>query len=163
MPLVEPEEFRAALSRHPAGVVVVTAVTGEGRAALTVTSFTSASISPPLISYYVNQRSLSCRTLISAGWFAVNFLDRAQEKVATICARSGVDRFSQPEIWAQGDRGVPLLKDAPVHLVCRRRDVVEIGDHFLVVGAVQETSATEQNRPGRPLLYCDRSYAGVHV
>ncbi|WP_328545522.1 flavin reductase family protein [Streptomyces platensis] len=158
MTLVDPVEFREALSRHPAGVVVITSVLGERRAALTVTSFTSASASPPLVSFYLKKDSSGRPVLLGAEWFAVNLLVSSHRDVAARCAMSGVDRFSPADAWSDGPFGLPLLKGATAHLVCRREKVVEVGDHFLIVGGVTEVSKREL---GRPLLYCGRSYADL--
>ncbi|WP_408995783.1 flavin reductase family protein [Streptomyces europaeiscabiei] len=158
MPLVESEDFRAALSRHPAGVVVVTAATPKRRTAVTVTSFTSASMNPPLVSFYVKGESSSFRPLMEAEFFGVNFLESGQQIIAERCARSGVDRFSPSAEWAAGPHRIPLLKGATVHLICSREQVVGLGDHHLVVGAVTETRVMKS---GRPLIYCDRSYADI--
>ncbi|MFJ8113209.1 flavin reductase family protein [Streptomyces sp. NPDC096132] len=156
--LVGSEEFRAALSRHPAGVVVVTPTAGGLRTAVTVTSFTSASASPPLVSFYLKKESSSCGVLRASEWFAVSFLESGQRDVAATCARSGVDRFAPSEAWEDGPFGLPLLKGATAHLVCRREKFVEVGDHFMVVGGVIDVAVRDA---GRPLLYCDRSYADI--
>ncbi|WP_406395242.1 flavin reductase family protein [Streptomyces sp. NBC_00882] len=158
MPLVESEDFRAALSRHPAGVVVVTATIHKRRTAITVTSFTSASMDPPLVSFYVKGESSSFRPLVEAEFFGVNFLESGQRTIAETCSRSEVDRFSPSAAWATGPHRIPLLKGATVHLICSREQVVGLGDHHLVVGAVTETRVMKS---GRPLIYCDRSYVDL--
>lgn len=155
---VEPERFREALARHPAGVVVITSVLGGHRAALTVTSFTSASASPPLVSFYVKKESSARPVLLRAEWFAANFPASSQQEVAARCAMSGIDRFPPAHSWENGPFGLPLLKGAAVQMVCRREQVVEVGDHFLVVGTVAEVSMGEFRDP---LLYYDRAYASV--
>ena len=156
--VVEPMGLREALARHPAGVVVITSVLDGHRAALTVTSFTSASSSPPLVSFYLMKESSAGHVLLNAERFAVNFPASSQRDVAARCAMSGVDRFSPAYPWECGPFGLPLLKGAVVQMVCRRERVVDVGDHFLVVGMVEEVRAGESRDP---LLYYRRDYAAV--
>lgn len=139
-------------------MVVVTTSDQGGRTAVTVTSFTSASLDPPLISYYLKKDSSSRPALLESEWFAVNFLSDGQSGVAAGCARSDVDRFSVAGAWSTGSQGLPLLEGATAHLTCRRERVMEVGDHFLIVGAVTDVRVMEDRSP---LLYCRRSYAGV--
>ncbi|MEU9850935.1 flavin reductase family protein [Streptomyces sp. NPDC047985] len=155
---MEPGRFREALARHPAGVVVITSALGGHRAALTVTSFTSASASPPLVSFYLKKESSARSVLLHAEWFAANFPASSQQEVAASCATSGIDRFSPAHSWEDGSFGLPLLKGAAVQIVCRRERVMEVGDHFLVVGTVAEVVMGESRYP---LLYYDHAYAGV--
>ncbi|MFJ4806018.1 flavin reductase family protein [Streptomyces murinus] len=152
------DAFRDALARYPAGVVVVTTSCQGRRAAVIIASFTSASLDPPLISYCLKKDSSSGSALIESEWFAVNFLSDSQSDVAAGCSRSDVDRFSVAGVWSTGSHGLPFLEGATVHLMCRRERVIEVGDHFLIVGAVADVRVTENRNP---LLCCRRSYAGV--
>ncbi|WP_214111201.1 flavin reductase family protein [Acrocarpospora catenulata] len=143
------EEFRQALGAHAAGVVVVTARPGGVPVGLTATSFTSVSLSPPLVSFYVDQTSTTWPALSQAEHFAVNVLAGHQSELASRFARKGVDRFADTE-WSPGPGEVPLLAGVARHLVCRAHHTAEVGDHILVVGLVIATSG-----PGTdsPLIY----------
>jgi flavin reductase (DIM6/NTAB) family NADH-FMN oxidoreductase RutF len=147
---VGPEEFRQALSAHAAGVVVVTALPDGEPVGLTATSFTSVSLTPPLVSFYVDQASATWPALSRAEYFAVNVLAGDQSEVAARFARKGVDRFAAPTRWSPGPADVPLLEDVSGHLVCQAHDTAEVGDHILVVGLVVATTARAD---GDPLLY----------
>lgn len=162
------EEFRRALAEHAAGVVVVTARPDGVPVGLTATSFTSVSLAPPLVSFYVAESSSTWPDLRRAAVFAVNVLGGHQADVAAHFARKGVDRFGHPTRWAPGPSGVPLIEGASARLVCRPYRIDAVGDHFLVVGLVvaAETAAAEAGideehgeRHGdmhsgvRPLLY----------
>ncbi len=144
------EEFRRALAVHAAGVVVVTALPEGEPVGLTATSFSSVSLSPPLVSFYVAQSSSTWPRLRRAGDFAVNVLASDQADVASRFAKKGADRFAHPTRWTAGPDGVPLLDDVSAHLICRTHHTVEVGDHILVVGLVTATTVVEA---GRPLLY----------
>jgi flavin reductase (DIM6/NTAB) family NADH-FMN oxidoreductase RutF len=132
-PAVDADTFRQALSRHPAGVAIVTL---HGPAGLTVTSFSSASLQPPLVSFYIGHGSSSWPVVRTAEQFAVNLMGNGQEEVAATFARKGADRFGPQTRWAPGPGGLPLLAGATTHLICAVHDMVTVGDHELVVGRV---------------------------
>nr|WP_285757832.1 flavin reductase family protein [Nocardiopsis ansamitocini] len=148
---VPAELFKRTLASHAAGVVVVTALpeTG-GPVGVTATSFTSVSLSPPLVSFYVNAASGSWPGLREARSFTVNVLAGHQEDVAARFATKGIDRFAEPTRWSPGEDGTPLIEEAAAHVVCTRHDLLAVGDHWLVVGRV--TGALVDGESG-PLLY----------
>jgi flavin reductase (DIM6/NTAB) family NADH-FMN oxidoreductase RutF len=122
---VDPDTFRQALSRHPAGVTIVTL---PGPAGLTVTSFSSASLNPPLVSFYIGHGSSTD--------FAVNLMGTGEQETAALFARKGADRFGPRTQWRPGPGGLPLLAGATTHLLCSLHSLIAIGDHELVVGQV---------------------------
>ncbi|MDH2427746.1 flavin reductase family protein [Sphaerisporangium sp. TRM90804] len=147
---VDGDRFRRALAHHAAGVVVVTAGSQGVPVGLTATSFSSVSLAPPLVSFYVDQASTTWPRLRQADGFAVNVLAGDQADVAARFARKGVDRFAAPTRWTPGADGVPLLDGVCAHLLCAPHATIEIGDHILVVGLV---TGTLIGTAGRPLLY----------
>ncbi|MEU4833818.1 flavin reductase family protein [Streptosporangium sp. NPDC023615] len=147
---VDAERFRQTLALHAAGVVVVTAQVDGVPVGLTATSFSSVSLAPPLVSFYVDHSSTTWPRLRQADHFAVNVLASDQAEVASRFARRGVDRFADPTSWTLGPYGVPLLGGVSAHLICSPHSTVDIGDHVLVVGLVTETGLEPG---GRPLLY----------
>ena len=68
-----------ALARHPAGVVIVTLSGPSGPGGLTVTSFASASLDPPLVSFYIGHGSSNWPAVRAAGHFAVNLMGHGQQ------------------------------------------------------------------------------------
>ncbi|TQS26191.1 flavin reductase family protein [Microbispora sp. KK1-11] len=149
-PALDAEGFRRALAMHAAGVVVITAQSDGVPVGLTATSFSSVSLDPPLVSFYVDQASTTWPSLRSADHFAVNVLASDQAELAARFARKGVDRFAEPTRWRPGPLGAPLLEGVAAHLICLPYETVEVGDHILVVGLVAEADV---GGPGRPLLY----------
>lgn len=134
-PAVDTVTFRRAMSRHAAGVAIVTL---RGPAGLTVTSFSSASLDPPLVSFYIGHGSSNWPAVRAAAHFAVNLMGNGQEEVATRFARKGADRFGPRTRWEPGPGGLPLLPGATTHLICARHALVQVGDHELVVGLVTQ-------------------------
>nr|BFE78569.1 hypothetical protein GCM10020093_011700 [Planobispora longispora] len=139
--------FRRALAVHAAGVVVITAQSQGVPVGLTATSFSSVSLDPPLVSFYVDQGSTTWPWLRQADHFAVNILASDQAELAARFASKGVDRFAEPTRWSPGPLGAPLLRDVSAHLVCLPYETVDVGDHVLVVGLVAEAVL---HGPGRP-------------
>lgn len=147
---VPPERFRRAMGAHAAGVVVVTVRGPQGPAGMTVTSFTSVSVRPPLASFYIADSSGTWPAVRDSDAFAVNILAADQHELATRFAARGGDRFAPPTRWSAGPLGMPLLEGTLGHVACLRHDVHAVGDHWLVVGRVVD----EVIRGGRsPLLY----------
>jgi flavin reductase (DIM6/NTAB) family NADH-FMN oxidoreductase RutF len=134
LPIVDAGVFRQALSRHPAGVAIVTL---RGPAGLTVTSFSSASLDPPLVSFYIGHGSSNWPAVRAAEHFAVNLMDHGQETVAARFARKGADRFGPETRWSPGPGDLPLLAGATTHLICATHARLAVGDHELVVGRVE--------------------------
>ncbi|MFC5834243.1 flavin reductase family protein [Nonomuraea insulae] len=144
------EPFRRALAVHASGVVVITAQNDGVPVGLTATSFSSVSLEPPLVSFYVDQSSTTWPLLRGADHFCVNILASDQADLAARFATKGVDRFAPPTGWRPGPLGAPLLMGVSAHLICLPYETAEVGDHTLVVGLVAEANTHSQ---GRPLLY----------
>ncbi|GAA2613119.1 flavin reductase family protein [Streptomyces axinellae] len=127
--------LRRALRQHAAGVTVITV---PGPAGFTATSFTSVSLEPALVSFYLGLTASTVRAVRAAERFAVHVLGPGNESVAEGFARSGVDRFADVP-WTPGPGGLPVLDAAPLWLTARTTLLREIGDHLLVVGEVEDS------------------------
>ncbi len=146
-------QLRRTLRRQAAGVTVITV---PGPAGFTATSFTSVSLEPALVSFYISATASAAPAVRAAESFAVHILRRDQEQLAARFARSGVDRFAGAD-WAPDGRGTPLLADVAAWLTARPVLLQEVGDHLLVVGEV--TAAGEQEG-SRPLVHHDGVFGG---
>jgi flavin reductase (DIM6/NTAB) family NADH-FMN oxidoreductase RutF len=125
--------LKSALAQHATAVVVVT---GPGPAGLTVTTFNSASLDPPLVSFYAATSSATWPRLRDAGVFAGNVLAAGQADIADRFARRDTERFGPDTRWRSGPHGVPLIVGAACHVSCELAEVISVGDHWLVVGLV---------------------------
>ena len=144
------ELFRQAMSRHAAGVVIVTLASRSGPGGLTVTSFSSASLDPPLVSFYIGHSSSNWPAIRDARHFAVNLIGEGHQSLAHRFALKGEDRFAPQTRWSRGPKDLPLLSDATTHLICATESLVTVGDHELVVGLVLDAAL---GRGDRPLLH----------
>lgn len=131
-------ELRSALGRFPTGVTVVTTATktdGEPQPiGMTVNSFTSVSLDPPLILWCPARVSARHDVFIREHHFAVHILSEAQRDLAQHFARNG-DDFSAVE-HVIDTHGVPLLDHCVARFECRTERVMEGGDHSIILGRV---------------------------
>ncbi|MFL5889503.1 MAG: flavin reductase family protein [Solirubrobacteraceae bacterium] len=149
-PPFESRQFRDALGRLPTGVALVTAVAPDGEpAGLIVNSLASVSLEPPMVSFSPSRSSLTWARMRRAGRFGVNVLGRWHEAFARRAAPPGADRFAGID-WVPGRTGVPLVADALASLECEVVAAHPAGDHWIVVGRVDElrTSGAED-----PLIF----------
>ena len=148
------DHLRRLLRRHASTVVVVTATGAGGPVGLTVTSFTSVSLRPPLVSFCHFNGSSSWPVVSVAEYVAVHILAAHQAGVARIFATAGVDRFARTG-WRPGPYGLPLLDGTLAWLACRVTARIAAGDHTIVLGA----PVAAEYADGAPLLYHDGRYA----
>jgi flavin reductase (DIM6/NTAB) family NADH-FMN oxidoreductase RutF len=146
---VDATGFRQALAQFPSGVTVVTTRDASGEAlGLTVTSFCSVSLEPPLVLVSVEVGSQTNAGFRDSGVFGVSILAEGQDAVSRLFARPGSAKFLE---WPMevGTRGVWLVPDALAHIECEVRAAHPAGDHILYVGEIVSLAV----RPGRPLVY----------
>lgn len=146
---VDPATFRQALGRFVTGVTVITTRAPDGRTAgVTVSSFNTLSLDPPLILFSLALKAPSLAVFRAAERFAVNILAEGQETVALQFARPSEDKFAGVAL-VDGLGGVPLIDGAVAHLECLVAERYPGGDHEIVIGRLQRTHAAEK----APLVY----------
>ena len=145
----DPRAFRDALGRFATGVAFITAAPGGKPDGLIVNSLASVSLQPPLVSFCPSRSSLTWSRMRRARRFGVNVLGRRHEAWARGASRPGADRFASLD-WARGRGGVPLLADALATLECSIVAEHPAGDHWIVVGRVDELAL---GQAGEPLVF----------
>lgn len=152
---VSSAEFRAACGLFPSGVTVVTRRSRDGGAyGMTVSSFTSVSLHPPLILVCINKLARLVVNDGHASHFAVNILsERQQELAVRFSALPDHLRFEGLP-WHEGWGGVPLIEGVVASLACTTHSIVEAGDHFILMGQVHDI----QMHSGRALVWCESRY-----
>jgi flavin reductase (DIM6/NTAB) family NADH-FMN oxidoreductase RutF len=152
---VSKDEFRSAMSRFASGVTIVTAKTEANQpAGLTVSSFASVSLEPPLVLVCIEKRASIHDLLVEGRYFGVNVLAEDQEILSRRFASRDTDRFSGTG-YTEGVTGVPLLNDVLMAVECRIVHTYPGGDHTIVVGEVEHASVSD----GKPLGYFRGGYA----
>jgi 3-hydroxy-9,10-secoandrosta-1,3,5(10)-triene-9,17-dione monooxygenase reductase component len=142
----DPRSFRAALGRLATGVAFVTALPDGEPAGLIVNSLTSVSLAPPLVSFCPSRSSLTWSRMRRARRFGVNVLGRRHEQFAKRATPAGADRFAGLD-WQLGRDGVPLLTDALASLECEIVAEHPAGDHWIVVGRVDDLRTSPITKP----------------
>ncbi|MEO0387719.1 MAG: flavin reductase family protein [Pseudomonadota bacterium] len=152
---MDQRELRNALGCFATGVTVVTTMTATGPLGMTVNSFASVSLDPPLVLWSPARTSARFPAFEAASHFAIHVLAEDQRPLAERFARDG-ENFDgldpQPGIG-----GVPLLAGAAALFQCAHAAGHDGGDHLIVVGEVLAMTASAQP----PLLYHRGAYAGV--
>ncbi|MCA0325542.1 MAG: flavin reductase family protein [Proteobacteria bacterium] len=157
-PLFSAQEFRAALGRFATGVTVVTLRTPEGEhVGLTVNSFSSVSLEPPLVLWSLALRSASLPAFRAASHYAINVLAADQQALAMQFA-SGGDRWADVP-WRPGHTGTPLIEGAVARFECTNRSRYDEGDHVIFVGQVEHCDHLDD---GAPLLFHGGRFYAEH-
>lgn len=139
--------YRRALGTFATGVAVITAEDGAGALGLTVNSFTSVSLDPPLVLWCLADESDRRDVFHTAERFAVNVL-AAEDRAHSERFAFGACRMA-PEETERGASGAPLLAGAVTRLECVTHERIQMGDHVIIVGRV----VAFDTRPGDGLLY----------
>lgn len=137
-------DFRRVLGHVPTSVCVVTASTADGPVGVTVGSFASVSLDPPLVVFYAGAASATAAALIAAGRYCVNVLSDAQHEVCGVFARRGADRFASCA-WEPGANGAPRLAGALAWIECEVESALPAGDHVAVLGRVSVLHASAES------------------
>ncbi len=151
---VDPLLYRQTCARFATGITVVTVVDGEGRPhGMTVNSFSSVSLDPPLILVSIDLRNAILGHFLSTRNFAINILAENQQHLSRQFSVPSENRFRGVD-WQSGELGVPLLDGVLAHLECAVANTFEAGDHSVLIGEVRFAAYRE----GRPLVYFGSSY-----
>lgn len=151
---VSGDVFRRACGRFPTGVTIASVVDRQGVPhGLTVNSFTSVSLDPPLVLVALAHSASVMAAFRGARFFAVNVLAAGQRALSERFARKGHDRFDGLE-WHAGETGAPLLPGTLAEIECAIQQRFTAGDHDLFVGEMVRAVVHE----GEPLLYFGGRY-----
>jgi 3-hydroxy-9,10-secoandrosta-1,3,5(10)-triene-9,17-dione monooxygenase reductase component len=153
--------FRDVLGMFATGVTVVTSMSGDEPVGMTCQSFSSVSLDPPLVIFCPAKTSRAWPLMRQAGFFCVNFLSAGQEDISDGMASKGSEKFDGVG-WKPASTGAPLIDGVLGYVDCTIDRVHEAGDHYIVVGLVQELDIgdgrTERAVPAVPLLFHRGAY-----
>ncbi|MCX5208645.1 flavin reductase family protein [Kitasatospora sp. NBC_00240] len=145
------------MARVPGPVTVATTVDATGqRWGFTASSFRSLSLDPPLVLICLDKAASTHEAFTSTDRFMINVLRGDQSDIARRFATSGVDRFADG-VTAPLELGLPGIPEALVRVACSLHQVVDGGDHSILIGRVEATYTGD----GAPLVHCDRSFQGL--
>ena len=150
----DPRGLRDALGTFATGVTIVSATGADGApVGLTCNSFSSVSLSPPLVLWSLSLRSPNLSNFLQAPYFAVNILAADQRAIAQRFAQSVANKF-EGIAYETGTGGVPLIKNAAAQLECRNETRYYSGDHVIFIGHVLHYAC----RDCMPLVFCRGRY-----
>jgi flavin reductase (DIM6/NTAB) family NADH-FMN oxidoreductase RutF len=156
-----PDTFRKTMRLWATGVTIVTTAHEGVLRGLTVSSFTSVTLEPPLILVCLQKKTETAQLVAQSGIFAVCMLGEASAHLSDLFAGftptpAGVNRFDGlPLITAS--TGAPIFAEAMGWLDCRVHSVLDGSTHHIFMGEVLEASGGDESAP-RPLLYYNRAY-----
>jgi len=153
-PLDDRRAFRRCLGQYPTGVTVITARHGDEVVGMTVNSFASVSLEPPLILWSIRRESRSVVAYRNADHFAVNILAHDQVQVSQWFGMGHPESF-ELVLWETGLGGAPLIHGSVAQLECQRVSVQEAGDHLILIGEVQRYARFD----AKPLTFSNGEYA----
>jgi len=141
------DAFREALGCFATGVTVVTAMWRGQPAAITVNSFASVSLDPPLVLWNLDRSSLRVDTFGVAERYSIHVMAEDQLNTALRFANDGLD-FGHVD-WSQDDTGRPILKECLARFDCTLFNRIDAGDHMILVGRVEHM----MHRTGKGLIF----------
>ncbi len=158
MPGIDPAVFRAVAGHFPTGVTVVTTLgVGHEPVGLTVNSFSTVSLDPPLVLFCLGNGSETNPAFAAGHGYVVNVLAAHQVDLSRRFAAPVEDRF-EGVAWEAGYNGMPVLTGALAVFECELDAVHDAGDHRILVGRVARLRETGH---GSALGYFRSNYVAV--
>ena len=157
MSKIEKQQFRRICGKFASGITVATVLDSEGGChGMTANSFTSVSLTPPLVLVCVDHHARIREHLRIGEYFGINILSAGQKSLSEKFAGNGYDRFEGVS-WYPGQTGVPLLPDVLATIECSRVNVITVGDHDIVIGEVLHADCQD----GEPLVFYGGQYRSL--
>jgi flavin reductase ActVB len=153
---IDAARFKEAMSRFASGVTVVTTEHEGTPYGMTVASFASLSLDPPLVLVCIEKSVKTHDAIRAAGLFGVSILASSQADVSGRFASKAEDKFSGVGV-RRGETGLPLIDGAICTLECRVHGQFPGGDHTIIVGEVLESQTSD----GAPLVYYRSAYREI--
>jgi len=151
MTTIDPMHLRKALGQFATGVVVVTSRCPDGNpVGLTINSFSSVSLDPPLVLFSLARSSLNHNNFLQASRYAINILTQNQRDISNRFARARTDKWEGLPSLTDAE-GTPLIQDALVHMVCTPYSQCEGGDHTVFLARIESLHVRDDDV--QPLLF----------
>lgn len=149
--------FRRTLGMFATGITVITARAADGSlVGLTVNSFNSVSLDPPLVVWSLAAGSALREALEGCEYYAVNVLASDQEAISNSFASRVADRFAGVA-WQPGLGGAPLLEGCCAVFEVRNTQRLPGGDHLVFIGQVERCERSER----APLVFFNGRYRNL--
>jgi len=150
-----PAAYRHLVGGFPVGVTIVTTLDESGAPhGFTASSFTSVSLSPPLVLVCLDVSADCYPAFAATNAMAINILAADQGDLAIRFATRGADKFAALPVQAGASTSSPLLDGATTHIECTMHARVPMGDHVILVGEVVGGERTDRD----PILHFNRKF-----
>lgn len=147
--------FKHAFRRHPAGVVVITALTPEGKpVGFTATSLASLAAVPPLATFNMARIASTWPTIAKTDYVAIQTIGARTRHLAERMSADHDLRFDGNH-WYEGPHGIPLLRGVTSWMIGRIIERFEVANNAIIVVQIEEGALGE---PDDALLYHERRY-----
>jgi flavin reductase (DIM6/NTAB) family NADH-FMN oxidoreductase RutF len=159
---IDPEQLRQAMRQWTTGVTIVSVRLDSIRHGMTVNSFTSVSLTPPLVLVSLERGARTHGLIKQSGYFGVTILGKDQREISDRFAgrqTEYMDRFANLGTYTMVS-GAPLLKDGLAGFDCHVVSTYEAGTHTVFIGDVL---AVQIGNNSHPLVYYDRDYRGLQL
>ncbi len=150
--------LRAVLGKVPTSVAVIASTDADGPVGVSVGSFTSVSLDPPLVGFFIARSSTTWPRIAASGRFCASVLGQHQEPVSRLFATRGADKFGGCE-WAPTTAGLPLIAGSAAWFDCEIESTTDAGDHLLVLGRVHAMGAGDDEA----LVFLGGRYGSVQL
>jgi flavin reductase (DIM6/NTAB) family NADH-FMN oxidoreductase RutF len=151
IPSIDPAHLRRALGMFATGVLIVTTRSGERVHGMTANSFTSVSLSPPLVLICIDHRATMKQALHESGHYGLSILAHDQQHLSRhFSSRNSSDL----EVRFEDLEGIPVIENALAQFSCRITQAPDAGDHLIFIGEITGYRHSE----GEPLLYFGGGY-----
>ncbi len=155
--MISKQEFRKICGCFATGICVVTGALNNGRSVgITVNSFSSVSLDPPLVLFCLDKKNLNFDAFSMNKHFAINILSEDQEEISNNFATTSNDKFKDIE-YNISINNTPILKDCLGVIECLMHAVHDGGDHQIIIGKVTNISCSDNN----PLIYYKGEYHNI--
>ena len=155
--MIDKRQFRDALGRFATGVAVITAKGPQDTPiGMTMSSFNSVSLDPPLVLFSVDRRAHSLSAILAAEGYAVNVLGANQQPLSDRFAQAGANKWAGVT-HRGGHADAPLLDGAIAHFECAPHAIHDAGDHVMVLARVLRFASRDE----APLIFFGGRYRGL--
>lgn len=156
---LDPKALRQVFGQFCTGVTAVCASDADGRRyGITVNSFSSLSLDPPLALFALIRDSETLKVIEAAGAFSINILADNQQDISNRLAKKGGPEKMDGIVTRPGVTGAPIVEGSIGHMDCTLRNSYDGGDHVILVGEIKQAAIGE---PLPPLLYFRSAYRTV--
>ncbi len=152
-------EFRDVLGSFATGVTIVTSNYQDAPVGMTINSFSSVSLEPPLVLWCLSKDANSYDIFSSTKFYNIQILSETQKELSKKFANPDSDKFDGVS-WHSDNREVPYIEGCKATLHCEQETLHEGGDHIIVVGRVIEISEMTEEKP---LIFAQGKYAELKV